>query len=78
MKITAKEARERFGEILDRAVCGEEVVILRRGRPVAWLVPVRAAKPVCLPDLRGFRASIHTRGAVLTAQLLNEREEARY
>lgn len=78
MKITAKEARERFGEIIERAARGEEVVILRRGRPVALLVPARPAKPACLPDLRDFRASIRTRGATLTEHLLKEREVTRY
>jgi prevent-host-death family protein len=78
MKITAKQARERLSELLDRAARGEEVVILRRGKPVIRLAPARAAKPVRLPDLREFRASIRARGATLTEHLLKEREEARY
>lgn len=72
MKITAKQARERLCELLDRAMRGEEVVILRRGKPVVRLAPAR------LPDLRDFRASIRVRGATLTEHLLKEREEARY
>jgi prevent-host-death family protein len=36
------EAKNRLSELLDRAERGEEVVITRRGRPVAKLVPVNA------------------------------------
>lgn len=78
MKVTAKEARQRLSELLDRVVRGEEVVVLRRGKPVVRLVPARPAKPARLPDLREFRASIRVRGATLTEHLLKEREEARY
>ncbi len=34
------EAKNKLSELLDRAERGEEVVITRRGRPVAKLVPV--------------------------------------
>lgn len=78
MKVTAKQARERLSELLDRAARGEEVVILRRGKPVVRLAPARAAKATRLPDLREFRASIRARGATLTEHLLKEREESRY
>jgi prevent-host-death family protein len=37
--ITAFEAKTRFGELLDRVVRGEEVVITRHDKPVARLVP---------------------------------------
>ncbi len=78
MKITAKEARERFSELLDRAARGEEVIILRRGKPVVRLAPVRTTKTARLPDLSEFRASISARGRSLTEHLLEERREARY
>ena len=35
------EAKNRLSELLDRAERGEEVVITRRGKPVATLVPFR-------------------------------------
>jgi prevent-host-death family protein len=34
------EAKNRLSELLDRAERGEEVVITRRGKPIAKLVPV--------------------------------------
>jgi prevent-host-death family protein len=38
-KVTAFEAKTRFGELLERVAQGEEVVITRHDRPVARLVP---------------------------------------
>ena len=38
-KVTAFEAKTRFGELLERVSRGEEVVITRHDKPVARLVP---------------------------------------
>jgi prevent-host-death family protein len=38
-KVTAFEAKTRFGELLDRVSKGEEVVITRHDKPVARLIP---------------------------------------
>lgn len=77
MRVTAKEARERFRELLDRAERGEEVVILRRGKPVVRLTRARPARGRHLPDLGDFRASIQVRGAPLSEMVNQERKEAR-
>ena len=42
-EIGAFEAKNKLSELLDRAEHGEEVVITRRGRPVARLVPMNSA-----------------------------------
>ena len=74
--VTVKEARQRLRELLDRARTGEEVTIVRRGKPVARLVPpVRT--PIPLPDLSEFRASIRVRGAPLSEEVAKGRREAR-
>jgi prevent-host-death family protein len=39
-EIGAFEAKNKLSELLERAEHGEEIVITRRGRPVAKLVPV--------------------------------------
>jgi prevent-host-death family protein len=39
--VSAREANQSFSRILSAAAAGEEVVITRRGIPVAKLVPVR-------------------------------------
>lgn len=43
-KVTAFEAKTRFGELLDRVCRGEEVVITRHDRAVARLVPEGAPR----------------------------------
>ena len=48
-KVTAFEAKTRFGELLDRVCRGEEVVITRHDKPVARLVPEGAVR---LDDVR--------------------------
>lgn len=42
-EIGAVEAQTKLEQLLDRVEAGEEVVITRRGRPVARLVPTRPA-----------------------------------
>jgi len=42
MKIGAFEAKNTFGSLLDRAERGEEIIITRHGRAVAWLIPYTA------------------------------------
>jgi prevent-host-death family protein len=37
--VSAREANQRFSELLGRAAEGETVVITRRGKPVAQLAP---------------------------------------
>jgi prevent-host-death family protein len=37
--IPAFEAKTRFGELLDRVISGEEIVITRHEKPVARLIP---------------------------------------
>jgi prevent-host-death family protein len=37
--IAAFEAKTRFGELLDRVVEGEEIVITRHDKPVARIIP---------------------------------------
>jgi prevent-host-death family protein len=43
-RVTAFEAKTRFGELLDRVAKGEEVVITRHDKPVARLVPEGAPR----------------------------------
>lgn len=75
--ITVREARRRLRELLDRVGAGEEVVILRRGREAARLVPAgRGRQP--LPDLTAFRASIKVSGPPLSREVIRARKEARY
>ena len=38
-KVSAFEAKTRFGELLERVAAGEEIVITRHDRPVARVIP---------------------------------------
>ena len=40
MDLSVREVRQHLGEILDRVSAGDEVVVTRRGRPLAALVRV--------------------------------------
>jgi prevent-host-death family protein len=42
--VSAREANQQFSRILGEAANGEEIVITRRGKPVAVLAPYRQAR----------------------------------
>jgi prevent-host-death family protein len=46
--VSAREANQQFARILGEAANGEEIVITRRGRPVAVLAPYR--RPSLTPE----------------------------
>lgn len=48
-RVSAFEAKTRFGELLDRVTRGEEIVITRHDKPVARIVPEGAQR---LEDVR--------------------------
>ena len=73
-KVNVREAREQLPDLLDRVEHGEEVVVVRRGKPVARLVPVEhTAKR--LPSLSGFRQSIGSKGTSSVELVRRERDE---
>jgi prevent-host-death family protein len=39
-EVTIRDLRNKGGEVIDRVVAGEELVVTRDGRPVAVLVPM--------------------------------------
>ena len=77
MEISAKEARVRLSDLLKRAEKGEEVLLLRRGKKVARLVPAKKVQKT-LPSLKEFRASIRIKGQPLSMAVLKNREEERF
>lgn len=58
IEIGAFEAKDKFSRLLDRVQLGEEVVITRRGKPVAKLVPDPAAAAQALAERKHLRARI--------------------
>jgi len=77
MEISAKEARVRLSDLLKRAEKGEEILLFRRGKKVARLVPVKKVQKT-LPSLKEFRASIRIKGQPLSMAVLKNREEERF
>lgn len=77
MEVNVKDARSRLSFLLDRVEEGGEVIILRRGKEVARLVPPRGkGKP--LPSLKDFRSSIKIAGKPLSSVVIQGRDEERY
>ena len=77
MEVNVKEARSKISSLLDRTQKGEEILILRRGKKVARLVPVARPKR-CLPDLTAFRESLSVKGDSLSRTILEARNQERY
>jgi prevent-host-death family protein len=77
MQVNVKEAWSKISALLDRTEKGEEIMIVRRGKKVARLVPVDNSQR-CLPDLTKFRRSIAIKGKSLSKNVLEERNQERY
>jgi prevent-host-death family protein len=76
-EVSVKDAGDQFRAWLDRAEAGEEIVIMRRGREVARLVPPRRGSKT-FPDLTEFRSSIELRGEPMSETVIRQRRESRY
>jgi prevent-host-death family protein len=76
--VNLKEARRRLGALVKAAERGQSIVITRRGRKVARLVPAEAAPAKGLPDLTEFRKSIKTKGRPLSQIVIAMRDEERF
>ena len=76
--VSLKEARMHFSDLVRAAEHGESVVITRRGKTVARIMPPEA-KPSGkkAPDLTEFRASLKARGKPLSQVVMDSRREAR-
>ncbi|MDB5468448.1 MAG: type toxin-antitoxin system prevent-host-death family antitoxin [Caulobacter sp.] len=58
MDVGVFEARNRFSELIDAAERGEEVTVLRYGKPVAKLVPITAPEDVAARRRRAIEESV--------------------
>jgi prevent-host-death family protein len=75
-EVGAFEAKSRLGQLLDRVEAGEEIVITRRGKAVARLVPPgssfdRARSRMAAQAIRTMRKGV-TLGRVRIKDLINE------
>jgi prevent-host-death family protein len=76
-KVSVKEARENMRELIEQVAAGEEIILLRRGKEVARLVPPKGSRRK-LPSLESLRASIHPKGEPLSREVISAREKERY
>ena len=59
-KVNTKEARRNISQLIDKVNTGEEIILLRRGKPVARMIQVEPekAKPLQFPDRSAFRSKL--------------------
>ena len=76
--VNMSEARKHLSDLVRTAERGESVVITRRGKEVARLVPAEREALRLLPDLSEFRRSIEVKGKPLSETVLAMRAEDRY
>ncbi len=74
--IQVKQARNQLRAVLDRVAAGEVVVIKRRQKEVARLIPPQRTKRA-LPSLVRFRQSIHLKGMPMSLEVVRARGEER-
>ncbi len=77
MEVNVKEARANISGLLDKTLNGEVIMIVRRGKKVARLVPLENDSQR-LPDLSDFRSSIVRHGQSLSQAVIESRNEERY
>jgi prevent-host-death family protein len=75
--VSLKDARKRLGDLVRAAERGESVVITRRGKEVARLVPVEARTAPGFPDLSEFRNSLAITGQPMSETIIELRGEER-
>jgi prevent-host-death family protein len=76
-EVGVREVRAKISALLDLIQKGEEVVILRRGKRIARLVPIDNTEKR-FPDLRTLRKSISLKGKSLSRTVIQQRNEERY
>jgi len=72
-QVSVAEAKAHLSSLLDTVTKGGSVVITRRGKPIAELVPRRAVRDL-LPELEALRSSLppQTTGAAETIRDLRD------
>ncbi|HSO41790.1 MAG TPA: type II toxin-antitoxin system prevent-host-death family antitoxin [Rhodospirillales bacterium] len=75
-EVGAYEAKTHFAALLEAVAGGETVVITRRGKPLARLVPVANAEEVASVIAR-MKAARESRSSMSRAAILAARDEGR-
>ncbi len=76
LEVNVKEARSRLSQLLNKVEQGQDVLLTRRGKKVAYLVPPEKGQK--LPSLKKFRQTISVSGKGLGSAVQAARDEERY
>ncbi len=57
-KVSVREARQHIGQLLSAVSAGDEIIITRRGKPVAKLVTINDDDELRFPDRHEFRSNL--------------------
>jgi prevent-host-death family protein len=71
-----RETKAKLSAYLSQVEQGEEVMIVRRGKPVAILKPVEQTAQ--LPSMKAFREKMRMKGLSASETIIRMREESRY
>ena len=77
-RINVREARQQISRLLDAVAVGEEIVIMRRGKPAARLLPALEVETgkVHFPDRSALRAMVPP-AKLPAAKLIREMRDER-
>ena len=76
--MNVKDARRDFAKVLKSVEKGGSVIVTKRGRRIAKIVPVQATDARTLPDMSEFRRSIKIKGPAMSAVVIEQRNQERY
>lgn len=71
-----RETKAKLSFYLSQVEQGEEVMIVRRGKPVAVLKAVKQTAQ--LPSMKAFREKMRVKGLSASETIIRMREESRY
>ena len=77
MQVTVAEAKTQLSSLLDAVEAGEAVVITRRGKPIAELVP-RCSVRDLLPQLAALREALPEQQASAVETMRALRDDSRH
>ncbi|MEA1866828.1 MAG: type II toxin-antitoxin system prevent-host-death family antitoxin [Thermodesulfobacteriota bacterium] len=77
-RVNVREAGQQISRLLDAVAAGEEIVIMRRGKPTARLLPTSEIKTgkISFPDHSALRAMIPP-AKLPAAELIREMRDKR-
>ncbi|MCD6197810.1 MAG: type II toxin-antitoxin system prevent-host-death family antitoxin [Deltaproteobacteria bacterium] len=76
IQTNVREAKAKLSSYLSQVEQGEEVMIVRRGKPVAILKAVE--QTAHLPSMKAFREKMRVKGLSVSETIIRMREEFRY